>query len=61
MKLINGVVFGAGLGLIMTGLDLTMTELNGVTDAYKPALFAIGSLFITIEMTRIFFGLTKKS
>jgi len=58
MKLMNGITFGAGLGLIMTGLGLNM---GGITHDYKLVLYAVGSLLITIEMTRIFSRFRKKS
>jgi len=54
MKLINGVIFGVGLGLIIAGLV-------GIADEYKPVLYAIGGLLVTIELVHIFFRLRKQS
>ncbi len=58
MKLMNGVIFGAGLGLIMAGLALNT---GGITHDYKLVLYAVGSLLVTIEMTRIFSRFRKKT
>ncbi len=58
MKLMNGVIFGAGLGLIMAGLALNT---GGTAHDYKLVLYAVGSLLVTIEMTRIFSRFRKKT
>ena len=46
MKIINGLIFGAGLGLLTAAA-------SGIADQYALALVVLGGLFITAEITRI--------
>ncbi|VAW06145.1 hypothetical protein MNBD_ALPHA01-1652 [hydrothermal vent metagenome] len=48
MRLLNGLTFGVGAGLVTTGL-------SDMADGYNISLLAIGSLLMTTELIRIFF------
>jgi len=54
MKLLNGIIFGIGLGLITIGI----TEIN---NGYSPVAIAIGSLLVLGEIGRLLFKAYRRT